>query len=77
MVVSPSVTSVATTRSPGLRSAASPAAVPITTIAPNGPGWLWPADFLDRVAPIPVRWTWLLGRVRPRRTALASNRSGA
>jgi hypothetical protein len=76
-VLPPSDTSVATTRSPGLRSSASPAAVPITTIAPNGPGLLSPRTlFLDR-APMPVRWTRLDAARRPRRTAFASRRSGA
>src|SRR6516225_8401623 len=76
-VVVPSDTSVATTRSPGLRSAATPPAVPITTIAPNGPGLLSLTTLLARVAPMPVRWTRLAGSRKPRRTALASRRSGA
>src|ERR1700761_9138593 len=76
-VVSPSLTSEATTRSPGLRSSPSPAAVPITTIAPNGFCWLLPTDFRARVAPMPVCSTWLVDLVRPRRTAFASMRSGA
>src|SRR6185437_6048617 len=74
---SPSLTAVATTRSPGLRSSARPAAVPITTIAPNGCGVPFSAAFLARVAPMPVWRTRLPGRVRPRRTAFASRRSGA
>ena len=71
-----SLTSVATTRSPGRRSAARPPAVPAMASALNGvSGAAACPPRRRRLAPV-ARWPRPAAAARPRRTALASSRSG-
>src|SRR5215831_10646355 len=77
VVPCPSLTSVPTTRSPGARSAVSPPPTPAMASTPKSAADRACACRRERAGPYPVTRTLPpAGTGRPRRTALASSRSG-